>query len=163
MILHDTVCCCCCCFSHSAHWLPTRKKLLYTVANPARGLLKRGKKGGKKVWQQPLPPHAPRLEKIKIKITQHIHMSRRYASRRYAGLGPKSVSVGAYATTNVTALARPRSSNVTFNKRSLINSSGCGAGRVIEVLTAGPTPPCPLFPPVWPPHSPLQSPSSQPG
>ena len=28
-----------CCFSHSAHWLPTRKKLLYTVANPARGLL----------------------------------------------------------------------------------------------------------------------------
>ena len=29
----------CCCFSHSAHWLPARKKLLYTVANPARGLL----------------------------------------------------------------------------------------------------------------------------
>ena len=28
-----------CCMSHSAHWLPTRKKLLYTVANPARGLL----------------------------------------------------------------------------------------------------------------------------
>ena len=29
--------CCCCCFSHSAHyWSPTRKKLLYTVANPAR-------------------------------------------------------------------------------------------------------------------------------
>ena len=37
-------CCCCCCFSHSAHWLPTRKKLLYTVANPARGLLNREKK-----------------------------------------------------------------------------------------------------------------------
>ena len=36
--------CCCCCFSHSAHWLPTRKKLLYTVANPARGLLDREKK-----------------------------------------------------------------------------------------------------------------------
>ena len=33
--------CCCCCFSLSAHWLPTRKKLLYTVANPARGLLKK--------------------------------------------------------------------------------------------------------------------------
>ena len=29
------------CFSHSAHCLPTRKKLLYTVANPARGLLNR--------------------------------------------------------------------------------------------------------------------------
>ena len=37
-------CCCCCCFSHSAHWLPTRKKLIYTVANPARGLLNREKK-----------------------------------------------------------------------------------------------------------------------
>ena len=33
---------CYCCFSHSAHWLPTRKKLLFTVANPARGLLNRG-------------------------------------------------------------------------------------------------------------------------
>ena len=38
--------CCCCCFSHSAHWLP--RKLLYTVANPARGLLNRGKKKEKK-------------------------------------------------------------------------------------------------------------------
>ena len=37
-----------CCFSHSAHWLPTRKKLLYTVANPARGLLNREKKKKKK-------------------------------------------------------------------------------------------------------------------
>ena len=34
--------------SHSAHWLPTRKKLLYTVANPARGLLNREKKKKKK-------------------------------------------------------------------------------------------------------------------
>ena len=39
-------CCCCCCFSHSAHWLPTRKKLLYPVANPARGLLNRDKEKG---------------------------------------------------------------------------------------------------------------------
>ena len=39
----------CCCFSHSAHWLPTRKKVLYTVANPARGLLNREKKE-KKVY-----------------------------------------------------------------------------------------------------------------
>ena len=31
-------------FSDSEHWLPTPKKLLYTVANPARGLLNRGKK-----------------------------------------------------------------------------------------------------------------------
>ena len=41
-----SVCCCCCfCFSHSAYWLPTRKKILYTVANPARrGLPNREKK-----------------------------------------------------------------------------------------------------------------------
>ena len=44
----SVTCCCCCCFSHSAHWLPTRKKLLYTVANPARGLLNREKKKKKK-------------------------------------------------------------------------------------------------------------------
>ena len=42
-------------FSHSAHWLPTRKKLLYTVANPARGLLNREKKK-KKSLAAPLPP-----------------------------------------------------------------------------------------------------------
>ena len=45
-----------CYFSHSAHWLPTRKKLLYTVANPARGLLNREKKEKEKVWQRNPPP-----------------------------------------------------------------------------------------------------------
>ena len=49
-------CCCCCCFSHSAHWLPTRKKLLYTVANPARGLLNREKKRKRKSLAAPPPP-----------------------------------------------------------------------------------------------------------
>ena len=52
-------CCCCCCFSHSAHWLPTRKKLLYTVANPARGLLNREKKKKKKSGSAPPPPPPP--------------------------------------------------------------------------------------------------------
>ena len=46
-----------CCFSHSAHWLPTRKKLLYTVANPARGLLNRGKKSKEKSGSALPPPH----------------------------------------------------------------------------------------------------------
>ena len=82
-------------FSHSAHWLPTRKKLLYTVANPARGLLNRRKKGRKRSLAAPPPPppspRAARSEKNK-KITRRIHMSRRYASRRYAGgLGPSRV------------------------------------------------------------------------
>ena len=39
------------CFSHLAYWLPTRKKLLYTVVNPARGLLNREKKKKKKSVQ----------------------------------------------------------------------------------------------------------------
>ena len=56
---NDFSCCCCCCFSHSAHWLPTRKKLLYTVANPARGLLNREKNEKEKVWQRPPPPPPP--------------------------------------------------------------------------------------------------------
>ena len=79
-------CCCClkknqnaprpsCCFSHSAHWLPTRKKLLYTVvANPARGLLNREKKKKEKVWQRH-PPYAAHSRKVKIKNhTTHPHV-----------------------------------------------------------------------------------------
>ena len=44
------------------------KKLVYTVANPALGLLNRGKKKKKKVWQRPPPPlpaRAARSEKIR--------------------------------------------------------------------------------------------------
>ena len=72
------------------------KKLLYTVANPARGLLNREKKR-KKVWHRPLPPPPPRalLVRRKIKnekITRRINMSRCYEGRRYAGgLGPSRV------------------------------------------------------------------------
>ena len=62
------VSCCCCCFSHSAHWLPTRKKLLYTVANPARGLLNREKKKKKKSGSAPPPPPARCSFGEKIKI-----------------------------------------------------------------------------------------------
>ena len=51
--------CCCYCFSHSAHWLPTRKNLLYTVANPARGLLNREKNIKKKSGSAPPPPPPP--------------------------------------------------------------------------------------------------------
>ena len=86
-------------FLHSAHWLPTRKKLLHTVANPARGLLNREKNKNKKSGSAPPPPPPCTLLvrrkikiKIKIKIKRRIHMSRRYASRRYAGgLGPSRI------------------------------------------------------------------------
>ena len=45
--------------TYSAYWLPTRKKLLYTVANPARGLLNREKRAIGKVWQHTPSPHTP--------------------------------------------------------------------------------------------------------
>ena len=76
------------------------------VANPKKTTLhggqsrswsaEQGKKEKKKVWQRPpSPPRAARLEKTiknEIKITWRIHMSRRYASRRYAGgLGPSRI------------------------------------------------------------------------
>ena len=64
---------------HSAHWLPTPKKLLYTVTIPARGLLNREKNKTKMSGSAPPPPCAPRSEKIKIKITRRIYMSRRYS------------------------------------------------------------------------------------
>ena len=84
-----------CCFSHSAHWLPTRKKLLYTVANPARGLLNREKKKKKKSGSTPPPPRAllvRRQKKIKIKKSRDAStfIYRRYASRRYAGCNKAS-------------------------------------------------------------------------
>ena len=72
-------------FSHSAHWLLTRKKqkLLYTVANPARGLLNRGKKKKKKSGSAP-PPSPPRalLVRIKIKIIKEKIRKSRCASTR---------------------------------------------------------------------------------
>ena len=57
------------------------KKLLYTVANPARGLLNREKRTKEKVWQHTPPPtpHTARSEKIN-KITRRIY--RRYAGAR---------------------------------------------------------------------------------
>ena len=58
-VVDHTRCCCCCCFSHSAHWLPTRKKLLYTVANSARGLLNREKNKNKKFGSARPPPPPP--------------------------------------------------------------------------------------------------------
>ena len=64
---HPSSYCCCCCFSHSAHWLPTRKKLLYTVANPARGLLNRGKKKKKKSGISAPPPPPPRALLVRRK------------------------------------------------------------------------------------------------
>ena len=43
------------------------KNLLYTVANPARGLLNREKKKKKKSGSAPPPPRAARSEKVKKK------------------------------------------------------------------------------------------------
>ena len=50
------------------YWLPTRKKLIYTVANPTRDLLNRESRT--KIYSlaaSPPPPHAARSEKTKQK------------------------------------------------------------------------------------------------
>ena len=80
-----------CCFSHSAYWMPTRKKLLYTVANPARGLLNREKRTKEKVWQHTPPPptHPPTLL-----VRRKINKITRCIYRRYAGLGRSRVRTG---------------------------------------------------------------------
>ena len=52
-------CCCCrCCVSHSAYRICCQlgKKILCTVANPARGLLNREKRSKIKIMAPPLPP-----------------------------------------------------------------------------------------------------------
>ena len=69
------------------------KKLLYTVANPARDLLNREKRTKEKVWQHtlhppPPTPHTARSEKVN-KITRRI-------DRRYAGLGRSRVRTKGY-------------------------------------------------------------------
>ena len=63
------------------------KKLLYTVANPARGLLNREKKREGKILAAPPPPPAPprcSFGENKITITRRIY-------RHYAGLGSSRV------------------------------------------------------------------------
>ena len=70
-----------------------KKKLLHTVANPARGLLNREKKKKKKslAAPPPSPPPPPFGEEKKNRRIQ-MTLSRRYASRRHAGgLGPSRV------------------------------------------------------------------------
>ena len=71
---------CCLLFLTFSVLVANPKKLLYTVANPARGLLNREKRTKEKVWQHTPPPptpHTARSEKIN-KITRRIY-------RRYAG------------------------------------------------------------------------------
>ena len=54
------------------------KKLLYTVANPARGLLNRERRAKEKVWQRtPRTPHAARSEKINENHMTHLQALRR--------------------------------------------------------------------------------------
>ena len=79
----------CCLFLTFSVLVANPKKLLYTVANPARGLLNRGKKKKKKKsGSAPPPTPPPRCSFGEKKNTRRIYMSRRYAGRRYAGLGP---------------------------------------------------------------------------
>ena len=81
--------CCCCCFSYSAYWLPTRKKLKTHLhgGQSCSGSAEQEKKQ-KKSKSGSAPP-APRSGKINI--TRRIYISRCYAGRGYAGLGPSRV------------------------------------------------------------------------
>ena len=74
--------CCCCCFSHSAHWLPTRKKLLYTAANPARGLLNREKKKKKKSGSAPPPPPPPPPPRARCSFGENKNNKNKTITRR---------------------------------------------------------------------------------
>ena len=71
-------------------------------------------------------------------------------------------SVGPYATTNETALARPCNFKVTFRSRSLINSGGRTTAHVMVSLMASPTPPWTFFPLPLSPHAHCNTPRSQP-
>ena len=69
------------------------EKLLYTVADPARGLLNRETRTKEEIWQHTSAPspHTARSEKNKkIKITQRIY-------RRYAGLDRSRVRTRIYS------------------------------------------------------------------
>ena len=46
----------CCCFSHSAHWLPTRKKTTLHGGQSRSWSAEQGKKEKEKVWQRTPPP-----------------------------------------------------------------------------------------------------------
>ena len=73
-------------YPNTVYWMPTRKKLLYTVANPARGLLNREKNKIKSLAVYPPPPHPHHCSfGEKKNITRRIY-------RRYAGLGRSRVS-----------------------------------------------------------------------
>ena len=121
------------------------KKLLYTVANPARGLQNRGekrrkKKSGSAPPPTPLPPRAARSEKKKKKkkITRRIHISRRYASRRSAGgLGPSRIRTRIPTTRQLGQWVSLRKT-LRFRMRLQLSQSRClslllaVSGRVLE-------------------------------
>ena len=48
------------------------KKLLYTVANPARGLLNREKRTKEKVWQHTPPPPPPTLGMVEARSVNNV-------------------------------------------------------------------------------------------
>ena len=81
---------CCCCFSHSAHWLPTRKTTLHGGRSRSWSAEQGKKENRKSLAASPPPPpqRAARSEKNKNKnhaTHPHVLFHRRYGGRRYAG------------------------------------------------------------------------------
>ena len=99
------------------------KKLLYTVANPARGLLNREKSTKKKSGSIPAPnPHTARSEKIN-KITRRIQALRRSwsVSRPYVDTFGSSTRPMGVASQNSTLLP---SAIIRFPVSLLLSSPG---------------------------------------
>ena len=114
------------------------KKLLYMVANPARGLLNRKKIKNKKSGSAPPPPPPARcpFRENKIKIRLHIYMP-----RRYTGLGPFRVRTRIPSTRRLGQWVSPRKV-LRFRVRLQFSQSRC-----LSLLLAMPSHVDLFFPP----------------
>ena len=95
------------------------KKLLYTVANPARGLLNREKRTKEKVWQH-TPPHTARSEKNKnhaSHLQQALHRSRSF-SRPYKDTFGSSTRPMGVTSQNSTHIYMNRHAGTATDKKA---------------------------------------------
>ena len=100
------------------------EKLLYTVANPARGLLNREKRTKEKVWQHTPPPHPPYCSfgENKLNHATHLQALRRSwsASRSYKDTFGSSTRPMGVASQNSTL----PSAIISFPVSFLLSSPG---------------------------------------
>ena len=126
-----------CYFSHLAYCLSTRKKLLHTVANPARGLLNREID---KVWQRapapPQPTHPTLLVRRKFKKTRDASMCLG-ATQVWVRLGPVQDTFG----------SSTRSMGVASQNSTLLVHWQLSRSRCLSLLLVVSSRVCLFFPP----------------